>query len=183
MADFTLPELAERLDTVTNNMVTFTQQLRDWMAGTPTGGPNGDGKYPLSNGLTTILLECPAKMVSDTMKGDKGENARQDISFFLPNVSAPSELRAAFLVPNDTLFDPANSAARSHVDRSGAPESTYVLRKQGAPWGTITFAAGSQVGVVAIASPATVKGELIELLAPVSFDNTLVDVTITLAGE
>jgi hypothetical protein len=37
------------------------QQLSDWLNGTPTGGPNGDGRYPLvyEDG-TTHLIYCPA---------------------------------------------------------------------------------------------------------------------------
>lgn len=40
-------------------------QLNAWMAGSVTGGPNGDGAYPLTNrsgGVT--LLACPAKLLS-----------------------------------------------------------------------------------------------------------------------
>jgi hypothetical protein len=44
-------------------------QFRAWLAGTPTGGPNGDGKYPLSNASgNTQLVDCPAKL-SDTVGG------------------------------------------------------------------------------------------------------------------
>lgn len=38
-----------------------TQELNDWLNGTATGGPNSDGRYPLtgSDGVTVLVL-CPA---------------------------------------------------------------------------------------------------------------------------
>jgi hypothetical protein len=47
-------------------------QFRDWLAGTPTGGPNGDGRYPLSDASgVTQLVDCPAKL-ADTVGGPAG---------------------------------------------------------------------------------------------------------------
>lgn len=40
--------------------------FRSWMTGHAFGGPNGDGKYPLSDGLgNTVLVACPAKWAAD----------------------------------------------------------------------------------------------------------------------
>lgn len=40
---------------------TYTQQLRDWLAGTPSGGPYGDGRYPLQDSLGRVFyVPCPA---------------------------------------------------------------------------------------------------------------------------
>lgn len=37
-------------------------QLDDWLTGAPTGGPNGDGRYPLTNasGVTGLFLSLPS---------------------------------------------------------------------------------------------------------------------------
>lgn len=44
-------------------------QFRAWLAGTPNGGPNGDGKYPLTDASgVTQLVDCPAKL-ADTVGG------------------------------------------------------------------------------------------------------------------
>jgi hypothetical protein len=48
------------------------REFRDWLAGTATGGPNGDGKYPLTNANgDTFLVDCPAKL-ADTVAGPAG---------------------------------------------------------------------------------------------------------------
>lgn len=44
-------------------------EFRNWQAGTATGGPNADGRYPLTNGSNeTFLVACPAKL-ADTVSG------------------------------------------------------------------------------------------------------------------
>ena len=38
-----------------------TTELSNWLNGTPTGGPNGDGYYPLTKSdSTVVLVPCPA---------------------------------------------------------------------------------------------------------------------------
>lgn len=45
-----------------NDAVTL---LRNWSAGTPTGGPDSDGKFPLYDSDAIVsLVECPAKIVA-----------------------------------------------------------------------------------------------------------------------
>lgn len=44
-------------------------EFRDWQGGTADGGPNLDGRYPLTNGSNeTYLVACPAKL-ADTVAG------------------------------------------------------------------------------------------------------------------
>lgn len=41
------------------------EEFRNWQAGTATGGPNADGRYPLTNGSSeTYLVASPAKLAS-----------------------------------------------------------------------------------------------------------------------
>lgn len=43
---------------------------RDWIGGTPTGGPNGDGLYPLPDFSGTVyMVPCPAKAIADLVSG------------------------------------------------------------------------------------------------------------------
>lgn len=50
-------------------------QFRAWLAGTPNGGPNGDGKYPLTDAAgVTQLVDSPAKL-ADTVGGPAGDAA------------------------------------------------------------------------------------------------------------
>ena len=44
-------------------------EFRNWQGGTADGGPNLDGRYPLTNGSNeTYLVACPAKL-ADTVSG------------------------------------------------------------------------------------------------------------------
>ena len=39
-------------------------QFNAWLAGTPDGGPNGDGRYPMTNRAgVTVLVQCPAAVL------------------------------------------------------------------------------------------------------------------------
>lgn len=192
MTDFTLEELAARQDTITNNMITFTQQLRDWMAGTVLGGYNSDGTvsdgvaphggyWPLSNGLVTYYVQSPAKMVHDTMKGDKGDNASQDFAIDVVGTFGPSEYMGGFIAPIAATYNPSGSYATAGV----APTSSFVvtIKKNGAAWGTITYSAGSTTGTVAISSPTVVAGDIIDYYGPATPDATFTHFKHTLRGS
>lgn len=54
-------DLASQVSSLIAKWDTYTKQLRDWLAGTPTGGPYGDGRYPLQNSLGQVFyVPCPA---------------------------------------------------------------------------------------------------------------------------
>lgn len=54
-------EIAYQQSGLLDRWTLYTTQLRDWLGGTATGGPNGDGTYPLqdSTGLT-FYVPCAA---------------------------------------------------------------------------------------------------------------------------
>lgn len=54
-------QLAVRLANLLHDWQQRESQLREWHGGTLDGGPNGDGRYPLSDGFgNTHLVPCPA---------------------------------------------------------------------------------------------------------------------------
>lgn len=55
-------------------------QLDDWLTGAPTGGPNGDGRYPLTNasGVTGLFLSLPAVIAQVTGPSAAAAAARDD---------------------------------------------------------------------------------------------------------
>lgn len=54
-------DLAQQVTSLISRWDTYTRQLRDWLAGTPDGGPYGDGRYPLQNSLGQVFyVPCPA---------------------------------------------------------------------------------------------------------------------------
>lgn len=80
-------------------------QMHDWLGGTVDGGPNNDGKYPLTDaGGTTYLVECPALLAD--------------------NVTGPTALAEAAKVAAETARDAAVSAQTAvAADASSAATS------------------------------------------------------------
>jgi hypothetical protein len=65
-------QLTQQINDLLAAWNTREAQFRAWLAGTPTGGPNSDGRYPLSDaGGNTQLVDCPAKLAS-SVEGPAG---------------------------------------------------------------------------------------------------------------
>lgn len=69
-------DLMNKIDTMLEERSSNLTQFTAWAAGSANGGPNGDGKYPLTNrvGVTTLVYS-PAKM--QTMAGIDQQDAIQ----------------------------------------------------------------------------------------------------------
>jgi hypothetical protein len=156
------------------------QDISAWALGSATGGPASDGIFPIRVGTSTVNLPSPAKLTSMTLKGDPGTPSPQDVAIDVTGTFAASEYIAGFIVPENTTFIPGSSFAKSGT----APGAAYVIaiKKNGAAWGTITFAGGSTTGVTAIAAPTTVAGDLVQYFAPATFDGAFSHLTHSLKG-
>ncbi|WNH52424.1 hypothetical protein [Stenotrophomonas oahuensis] len=54
-------QLASDMTALMERWRTYTSQLQAWLGGTATGGPNGDGMFPLTDHLgNTFMVPCPA---------------------------------------------------------------------------------------------------------------------------
>ncbi len=63
--DYTIAQLTGVLAVATIGFTNASQHLRAWVAGTVNGGPNLDGRYPLSDAFgNTYLVDCPAKIAT-----------------------------------------------------------------------------------------------------------------------
>jgi len=61
MADPTLPSVVSKMSSLVDAWRTYITQVRDWLAGTSTGGPGSDGSYPLTDDMgTTVFVPSPA---------------------------------------------------------------------------------------------------------------------------
>lgn len=92
--------------------MTTTTELENWLNGTPTGGPNGDGRYPLTdkNGVVHLTL-CPAAQALQT--GDDPE----EIEVF--TIAAQQAAHEAGLSANAAAFSESNAtAAAAGADQS-----------------------------------------------------------------
>ncbi len=78
-----LTELIQVQATIAQNQSNATANFSAWAVGTVTGGPNHDGKYPLTdfNGVTR-LISCPAK--NSSVSGGDGGLSAEEIAALLP---------------------------------------------------------------------------------------------------
>ena len=66
MAHFSNAELAQSIADMIAIDLSMKEEFVDWLAGTVGGGPNTDGKYPLTDYLgESTLVTCPAQMEED----------------------------------------------------------------------------------------------------------------------
>lgn len=89
----------------------------------------------------------------------------------------------SLIVDNFTI--PAG-AAGSRVRSGNTAQATavFTLDKNGASFGSVTFAAGASTGVVAVASATPFSaGDVLSIIAPATQDVTLADIAITLTND
>lgn len=66
-------DLLEKIEDFLKDRQVSLAEFADWTTGTATGGPNKDGKYPLTDRYGTVTLaECPAKLVAMAGQGGGG---------------------------------------------------------------------------------------------------------------
>lgn len=66
-------DLLEKIEEFLKDRQVSLAEFADWTTGTATGGPNKDGKYPLTDRYGTVTLaECPAKLVAMAWQGSGG---------------------------------------------------------------------------------------------------------------
>lgn len=152
----------------------------DFWFGSATGGPGADGQYPftLTDG-TSVLNPCLALLRSVMAKGDPGLNARTGIAFQVLGPMAGDELLGLVAVPAMTI-DPANIIAV--FTTAPAANTAFVVKKNGAAWGTITLAATTGVVSASFSTTTTANGDSVALYAPHSVDAALANPAITIPG-
>ena len=121
MSDLT--NLAAAVTAVLAQLNTRDAQFAAWLAGVPLGGPNGDGRYPLTDfSGTTRLVSCPTKIeadaaaVTDALSGAAAaaEAAR------VAAVSAASSAEAAQTAAASSAALAATSASQADTFRQQA---------------------------------------------------------------
>lgn len=66
-------DLLEKIEEFLKDRQVNLAEFADWTTGTVAGGPNHDGKYPLTDRYGTVTLaECPAKMAAIAGQGGGG---------------------------------------------------------------------------------------------------------------
>lgn len=192
-------QLAQQMSDLIAGWNAFMLQHRQWLAGTITGGFNADGSasnniapnggyYPLNDGVgNTYYVKCPAKQVSDVMKGDKGNAADADISFFMTGLIGPSERFMVYDSPISATYD----MTKCQIYAENASAGTAIIQLQKAlqatptvwtPINTITFSAGVNKPVVSAGNITLAAGDRLGFFGPSTMDGSLSDITWSLPG-
>lgn len=101
-------QLAQQMSDLLMRFQTFTKQQKEWLAGTPSGGPEGDGRYPLTDYLgTTYLVPCPA-LDSARVEGEV-DSARD----YAAQASTAMTASQSFLTQSSLARDLANDFAQA----------------------------------------------------------------------
>lgn len=101
-------QLAQQMSELLTRFQTFTKQQKEWLAGTPSGGPEGDGRYPLTDYLgTTYLVPCPAL---DSARVDGEVDSAKD---YAAQASTSMTASQTFLTQSSLARDLANDFAQA----------------------------------------------------------------------
>lgn len=120
-------------------------QLQAWLTGSPTGGPNGDGRYPLTNAQgQTFLVLCPA---ADSATG--GTIASQPYIFAQQAKEARDQAVAAKDGIEAVQAAAATSASQSATSATAAAGSATTASNKA---NEAASSAGSATGSAATAS-------------------------------
>lgn len=106
----TQAQLARQMTEVIQRFQTFIKQQKDWLAGTPDGGPSADGLYPLTDFTgTTHFVPCPAL---DSARVTGNVNSA---SAFSAQATVAMEGAQTFLTQSTLARDAANGFAQAAV--------------------------------------------------------------------
>lgn len=172
-------DLANSVTTWVSAAATRDAQYNAWAVGTATGGPNGDGTYPINIfGGGTISLPCPAKLLGTVTHG---ADAKTGISFSVLGPMNANELLAIQVTPGPLTIDTLNIAGFCFTTPTA--DTVITVKKNGAAWGTVTFKAGQNATITqSFSSNTLLKGDAVSVHAPASPDATFANFALTLPG-
>ncbi len=128
-------DLAARMSELITRWRVYTDQMKDWLAGTPDGGPEGNGKYPLTDatGITYMIL-CPAAqeaLVTSTV-GGVGDNAeRAEAAAVLAQASRNAAQTAAAVATSQlSAIQEFKELAEHYADTAGSHAANALVALQ-----------------------------------------------------
>ena len=130
------------------------------------------GKVPEADGAGGFTWQIPA-------------GATVLISTFKNGTLLDGEIIAGFVAPFGGVTLPAGlSSSRAYAKLTATAQAVLNIVKIGTGTiGTLTFAAGNNVGAFVLAANQTIAaGEVVEIVGPASADATLGDIRLTLVG-
>jgi hypothetical protein len=126
----------------------FQDEHQDWLAGTVGGGPNSDGKYPLTDYEdNTVLVTCPAQLEADIdALVDAGTGAVADAEAAAAAAAASQSAAATSATNAATSASTATTQATNASNSASAAASSaaVALAQAGAAATSATNAAASE---------------------------------------
>jgi hypothetical protein len=187
-------ELAARLAEWAAHQQQWIEQVQAWWAGTPTGGPNGDGLYPFTtyDGVTR-LVPCPALAGVGEPGGGIGHNGGPPLDIVLRYFEKPGANQVLdFLWLARPLRLPANLAGtQAHQSVNPLAIRSFYLRAGGTPMSgvdgdlvaTLTVQVNGSWGFDTQGAVSLAAGTLLKLVGPAAVDGAMQGVFVTLQGE
>lgn len=144
--------LAEKLTTLLNSWQSREDEVETWQGGTVSGGPNGNGTYPLTNAIGQVVyVMCPAKIAAmvntaglgSTINGATSKATPVDTDMVGLMDSAAdnvlkklswANIKATFKSYFDTLYSPKAGPGSSQTFSTGALAATSISTT-----GSVTF--------------------------------------------
>jgi len=102
-------------------------EFEAWMSGTPTGGPNGDGTYPITDRYgNTVYLKTPAVIAGESLQTEFGglDDKIQQVNDQATLASQKADAAATSATAASTAATTAQNAAQSIV--GALPESVTI---------------------------------------------------------
>jgi hypothetical protein len=145
----------------------YTGELKDWLAGAADGGPNGDGKYPLTNAVgTTYYVACPAAQEARVSTSADSAGVHEDGAVAAAG-AAEVALQGALAaqLQADTFADLANQAqllAQTYADTAGSHAANALVHRNAAA-AAAQAAAASMTGASTASVDAVAAKDAAEL--------------------
>jgi len=140
------PALAQQLQTTITAWNANQAQFADWLGGVVGGGPNHDGRYPLTNALgVETLVSCPAAIVDEVA----GPAAQVEIAKLAANESAGASASSATAADaSKVLADAAKNAAVTARNQAQTAQSNAANHEANARyWAELAQGHGADVQV------------------------------------
>jgi hypothetical protein len=104
-----------------------------------------------------------------------------DIGLFAPGKPGAGALLDRFVCPRALTLPAGATGAQAFAGIAPTAAASFSIQKNGVTIGSVTFAAGSQIGTFTVSAAVTfAAGDRLELVGPGTQDATMADVAITL---
>ncbi len=178
--------LANRISTILDYDEGWIAEFSLLLTGSATGGPLGDGYYPIHTPSgTTVSLPCYAKLAGLMAKGDPGSTVAS-LMWSMPSAKpAAGEIYGVYIC--DTIINLVQAKCAGYAEVGPVASKVFTLKRIRAgvttDIATATFAIGATAPTFVITTPALAIGDIVYPVAPASQDSNLFGVSLNFSGN